>query len=171
MPVVTADPAPATERGDLRAILEFTEFVGSKARSLQQRERIVRAARVPVTSANVVALRIVARHGPIAVSEVAKRLGVDQSTASRQLRPLEEHGLVTRAGDDNDRRVAWLSATAKGRNALARLDDVIMNDFDVALGDWSAEDRAALATLLDRFRTGLQQTRTDASGWSISNGL
>lgn len=167
---MTAEPVvPPRVAGDpgLRSILEFTEFVGGKARSGQQRERIVRAARVPVTSANLVALRIVARHGPIVASDVARRLGVDQSTASRQLRPLEEHGLVRRAADDNDRRAAWLTVTVKGRNVLDRLDAVIMNDFDVALGDWSEEDRSTLARLLDRFRTDLSRTRTDASGWSI----
>ena len=42
-----------------------------------------------------------------------------------------------------------------------------LNDYAVALGDWSAADRATLATLLDRLRVGLLHTRADESGWSV----
>lgn len=152
---------------ELRTILEFTEFIGSIGRSGGQRDRVVRAARVPLTGANVAALRVVARYAPITLSDVAKRLGVDQSTSSRQVRPLEEHGFVKRTADENDRRVNRLTLTSKGRNALERIDDVILNDFDVAMSDWSSADRKELAELLDRFRNALRHTRTDATGWSV----
>lgn len=152
---------------ELRTILEFTEFIGSMGRS-GQRDRVVRAARVPLTGAGVAALRVVARYAPITLSDVAKRLGVDQSTSSRQVRPLEEHGFVRRTPDENDRRVSRLSLTAKGADALERIDEVILNDFDVAMGDWSSADRKELAELLDRFRTALRHTRTDATGWSVA---
>jgi DNA-binding MarR family transcriptional regulator len=167
MAVERAPDAGRDRDPDLVAILEFTEFVGHSARSPRQRERIARAARVPVTGAELVALRIVARHGPVAAGDVARRLGVDQSTASRQVRALEARGLVKRAPDRDDRRVAWLTATPKGRSVIARVDDVILNDFDVATGDWSAGERAQLAKLLDRFRTALRSTHTDEQGWSV----
>ena len=152
---------------DLLKIQEFADLVAASARSARQHERVVRAAGVPVTGASLEALRLVARHGPIAVSEVARRLRVGQSTASRQLRPLEDKGLVARSVDPADARVARLSATEEGRAVLARVREVSLNDFDVALGDWASADRKALAELLERFRKALLEARTDATGRSV----
>jgi DNA-binding MarR family transcriptional regulator len=145
----------------LYALYEFTELVAANVRSARQRERVLHAARVPLTRAGLNVLRIVQRHAPIAVSDLARRLGVDQSTASRQLRPLEEQRLVARAGDDADRRVAWLSLTPRGRRVLERTTEVWLADYEDALTDWSAADRAALAELLDRLRNDLSNPNSN----------
>jgi DNA-binding MarR family transcriptional regulator len=152
---------------DLLAIHDFTTLVAANARSSRQRDRVLRAAGVPLTAAGLSVLRIVERHGPIAVSEVARRLSVDQSTVSRQIRPVEELGLVAREIDDADRRVAWLTLTDEGTTLLRRVDDVALHDFDVALADWSPADRARLAQLLARFREDLLANQLDESGWSV----
>jgi DNA-binding MarR family transcriptional regulator len=160
----------ASEPGDDPAVLavhELADLIAASARSSSQRDRVVRAARVPLTGAGLVALRAVERHGPIAVSEVARRLAVDQSTASRQLRPLEEEGLVTRATDPADRRSARLAVTPKGRRLLDRVRAVSLNDYAVALSDWSDADRATLAALVHRLRVALLHTRADDTGWSV----
>lgn len=157
----------AAPTAHLVAIHEFAELVAASARSSRQRERLLRAARVSLTDANLVALRIVDRYGPIAVSAVARRLDVDQSTASRQLRPLEEHELIRRTTGPDDRRVSWLTSTARGRGVLERIDEVVRNDFAVALGDWTDDDRERLGELLARFRTDLLHTRTDETGWAV----
>ncbi len=101
------------------------------------------------------------------MSEVARRLEVDLSNASRQLRVLEDQGLVTRAADPDDRRVARVAVTAAGKRVLDRARAIALNDYAVALDDWSARDRAQLATLLDRFRTALLATEPDESGWAV----
>jgi DNA-binding MarR family transcriptional regulator len=155
---------------DLLRIQEFADLVAASARSARQHERVVRAAGVPVTGASLEALRLVARHGPITVGEVARRLRVGQSTASRQLRPLEEKGLVARSADPRDARVARLSASEDGRAVLARVREVSLNDFDVALGAFSAEERRRLSELLERFRRALLEARTDELGWSVRRG-
>ena len=125
------------------------------------------AARVPFTGAGLVALRAIERHGPIAVSDVARRLEVDQSTVSRQVRPLEEEGLVARTTDPADRRSARLAVTPKGRRVLDRVTEVPLNDYAVAVGDWPEADRARLGELMRRLRAALLQTRADESGWSV----
>ena len=139
----------------LRALYEFTEHIAANVSSVRQRERVLAAARVPITRAGLGALRIVHRHGPIVVSDLARRLGVDQSTVSRQLRPLEEQGLVARAADDDDGRVAWLSLTAKGRRVIERTTEAWLEDYELALDGWSTGDRATLGELLERLRTDL----------------
>jgi DNA-binding MarR family transcriptional regulator len=154
---------------DLLAIYEFTTLVSASARSARQHERIVRAVDASITGAGLVALRVVERHGPIAMSEVARRLQVDQSTVSRHVRPLEERGLLTRTAAAADRRVAWLRVTVTGQRLLDGARDVVLHDFDVALGDWSTDDRRQLADLLDRLRRDLLTVEVDASGWSVAS--
>ncbi len=152
---------------DLERIHEFTSLLIASTRSPRQRERLQRALGVSLSETNLGALRLVQRHGPIAVSEVARRLEVDLSNASRQLRALEDQGLVTRTADPDDRRIARVAITAAGRRVLDRARAIALNDYSVALDDWTARDRAQLAELLDRFRVALLATEPDESGWSV----
>jgi DNA-binding MarR family transcriptional regulator len=152
---------------DLERIHEFTSLLIASTRSPRQRERLQRALGLSLSDTNLGVLRLVQRQGPVAVSEVARRLEVDLSNASRQLRVLEDQGLVTRAADPDDRRVARVAVTATGRRVLDRARAIALNDYAVALDDWSARDRAQLATLLDRFRTALLATEPDESGWAV----
>jgi DNA-binding MarR family transcriptional regulator len=152
---------------DLDRIHEFTSLVIASTRSPRQRERLQRALGLSLSETNLGVLRMVQRHGPIAVSEVARRLEVDLSNASRQLRALEDEGLVTRTVDPTDRRVARVAVTAAGRRVLERVRAVALNDYAVALDDWPAHERAQLADLLDRFRVALLATEPDESGWAV----
>ncbi len=152
---------------NLIAIQEFTDLVAASARSSAQRDRLRRATEAPVTTASLTALRLIERIGPLAMSEVARRLNLDQSTLSRQVRPLEKEGLVERRNDTGDRRVVWLSVSTKGRRLLQRMRDVALNDYDVALSDWSSRDRARLGALLERLRVDLLAVRVDSEGWSV----
>jgi DNA-binding MarR family transcriptional regulator len=152
----------------LLRIHEYNELIAASGRSLRQHERIARAARLPLTGASLALLGLVARHGPVAVGEVARRVGVAPSTASRQLRPLERHGFVLRNAQAGDRRVARLVVTRAGGRALARARDVMLNDYEVALRGWSAADRGRLAELLARLRSDLLRARVDERGWSVA---
>jgi DNA-binding MarR family transcriptional regulator len=152
---------------DLERIHEFTSLLIASTRSPRQRDRLQRALGLTLSETNLGTLRLVQRHGPIAVSEVAQRLEVDLSNASRQLRTLEDQGLVTRTTDPADRRVARVAITAAGRRVLDRARAVALNDYAVALDDWSVSDRTMLADLLDRFRTALLATEPDESGWAV----
>jgi DNA-binding MarR family transcriptional regulator len=151
-------------RDDLRRIRDFVELISDAARSSRHRERMLRAAGTPLTGAGLLALRVVARRPGVTVSELARALDIDQSTISRQLHPLETQNLLTRAVDAKDRRVARLRVTATGRRALAALGEAALNDIDIALAEFSAEDRRALADLMDRFRAGMLAARIDECG-------
>ena len=163
---MSAAVAPGSDP-DLERIHEFTSLLIASTRSPRQRERLQRALGVSLSETNLGVLRLVQRHGPIAVSEVARRLEVDLSNASRQVRALEDEGLVTRSPDPADRRVARVALTAAGRRVLDRARAIALNDYAVALDDWSAHDRARLADLLDRFRVALLATEPDESGWAV----
>lgn len=61
-------------------------------------------------------LSMLALGGPLPLSRVADRLGMERTTLSRNLQPLLAQGLVTvRHGDDH--RVRTITITAKGRRA------------------------------------------------------
>ena len=151
---------------DLLAIYEFTSLVSASARSARQHERMVHAVGLGITGAGLLALRAIERLGPVTASDVARRLQIDQSTASRHLAALDELGLVRRDADPSDGRIAWLRVTASGQRLLDRARDVALNDFDAALTGWSSEDRRTLAELLGRFRQALLEAEVDESGWS-----
>ncbi|HLM16854.1 MAG TPA: MarR family transcriptional regulator [Acidimicrobiia bacterium] len=157
----------SSSAADLERIHEFTSLLIASTRSPRQRERLQRALGVSLSETNLGVLGLVQRQGPIAVSDVARRLEVDLSNASRQLRALEDQGLVTRTVDPDDRRVARVAITAAGRRVLDRARAVALNDYAVALDDWTARDRAHLADLLDRFRVALLATEPDESGWAV----
>lgn len=159
----------ANDPTELERIHEFTALVIASTRSPRQRERLQRALGLSLSETNLGTLRLVQRQGPIAVSEVARRLEVDLSNASRQLRALEDQGLVTRTVDPDDRRVARVALTTPGRRVLDRARAIALNDYAVALDDWSARDRAQLADLLDRFRSSLLATEPDESGWAVKS--
>ena len=146
---------------ELRAINELIDIITAAARSPRQRDRIARATGLPLTIASIGALRVVEQGNSPSATEVAHKLGIDPSTVSRQLRPLEEQGLVTRTVDDSDRRVTRLSVTAAGRRALERVERSAIDTLASALESWSADDRALLAQLITRLNDDLTTTRLD----------
>jgi DNA-binding MarR family transcriptional regulator len=90
-------------------------------------------------------LTILALGGPLALSRVADRLGMERTTLTRNLRPLLANGLVTVQHGD-DRRVRTIAITPKGRRtALA------------ALPDWRRAQRAIAAHLPPALLTSLNQ--------------
>lgn len=149
---------------ELLRIYDFTDLIGSGARSARQSERALRAAGISLTPASFAALQQVCRHGPMRVTDVARRLRIDQSTASRQLRPLEAQGLIARRAEAGDRRAARLAPTARGRGVIERVRAATLRDFDAILGHWSAGDRRRLALLLERFRLDMLEAFADERG-------
>lgn len=97
--------------------------------------------------------------GPVRVSVLADAMHLDQSTVSRHVSSLEHLGLVERSDDPADRRAALLSVTATGQERLTTIIGERRAIFRAATADWSEDDRAQLAGLLDRMTQAL-----DAAG-------
>jgi DNA-binding MarR family transcriptional regulator len=96
------------------------------------------------------ALAVLQVHGPLRVSEVAKRRGVDLSVASRQIAALAAEGYVEREPDPDDRRASLVSLTDAGRKVLGESHRRMVHAFSAALDGWSDEDVAALSGGLAR---------------------
>ncbi|MDY6056048.1 MarR family winged helix-turn-helix transcriptional regulator [Micrococcus sp.] len=91
------------------------------------------------------------RHGPLTPSALADRLGAGRAQTSRMLRELEEHGLVHREADPQDRRSALLTPSTLGHQRLASLrQDGGAGRLHRVLQDWDPQDVRTLARLLTR---------------------
>lgn len=157
---------PTDRDQQLLAIHQFVDLVIASTRSPRQRRRLQRAAGLPVTEAGSSLLRSVSRHGPLTLSELAGRVGLDQSTVSRQIQPLVSNGLVDRAPDPADGRSTLISLSTEGERLLARVRNVARHDYDSALADWTDDERATFAAMIDRFRRALVAAEVDDRGWS-----
>ncbi|MCW2633544.1 MAG: regulatory protein MarR [Pseudonocardia sp.] len=67
------------------------------------------------------ALVTVEQHGPLRLSELARREAVSAPTMSRVLAALDEHGLVERATDPDDARCTRITLTAAGARVLTEV--------------------------------------------------
>lgn len=64
---------------------------------------------------------LVARQGPVAVMEIAERLGITHPAVIQVINELEKHGLVTSAKSEQDGRKRLLSLSESGQAMLPKL--------------------------------------------------
>jgi DNA-binding MarR family transcriptional regulator len=118
---------------------------------LVQRE-IARHALAELGSQGFTALAIVQRDGPVRVSDVAERLRIDLSVASRQIAALVTAGYARREPDPADRRSGRITATERGTSVLRESHRRMVEAFERPLAAWPEDEIVALATGLDRLR-------------------
>lgn len=151
-----ADPTVETIAG-------FIEYVSRLALSDRLRQRFAGTARV-VTGSDLQALRVLDRGGPMTYGELAGHLLLDRTTISRMAARLLSAELVSRVTDEEDKRKAWLAVTSAGRKALARVEAVYIEFYEVAIADWSPADRAAARRVLVGLQDRLARLDIDESG-------
>jgi DNA-binding MarR family transcriptional regulator len=116
-----------------------------------QRE-ILRHALAELGSQGFTALAVIHRYGPVRVSDVAERLRIDLSVASRQCAALVAAGHAEREADPDDRRAYRLTATERGSRVLRESHRRMVEAFARPLAGWPEEEIVALAQRLDRLR-------------------
>ena len=89
------------------------------------------------------------------LSDLAGRIGVDASTASRLVQALEGAALVERTADPDDGRASRIVLTADGderlREFMHRRHELLAR----AMDGWTKADVTTFAALLDRFADGI----------------
>lgn len=93
------------------------------------------------------------------LSDVAAGLRVAVPTVSRQVRQLEDLGLVVRTQDPIDGRAILLEVTDAGIDALQRMRAEWQRTVAGILESWPKKDREILGELLDRFAVELLALR------------
>ncbi|MFI0984524.1 MarR family winged helix-turn-helix transcriptional regulator [Streptomyces exfoliatus] len=89
--------------------------------------------------------------GPQRATELAGYFGVGKATMSRQLRALEDLGLVARDPDPADGRASLVRLTEEGRRRFRRVRDARRERYVRKLTDWDRAEVAELARLLNHF--------------------
>ena len=92
-----------------RALLAVARGLGRIARE--------RARSGDVTPQQAETLQLIAERGALSTSTLATMLGIDPSTASRNLSGLERAGLITRQKGSDDGRQTDVRLTPRGRRA------------------------------------------------------
>ena len=72
-----------------------------------------------LTPSKVRALALIAESGGLRIGELADRVGVDDTTATRMVDRLEELGVAERQGAEDDRRATLVGLTDKGKELTA----------------------------------------------------
>ncbi|MDQ8702140.1 MarR family transcriptional regulator [Streptomyces sp. LHD-70] len=86
--------------------------------------------------------------GPQRATELAAYIGVGKATMSRQLRALEDLGLVARDPDPVDGRASLMRLTEEGRARFRTVRDARRAKYVQRLAGWDRREVAELARLL-----------------------
>lgn len=117
-----------------------------------------------VSGAQSELVRLVRRQPGISVAEAATELGLAANTVSTLVRQLVESGLLVRAADSQDRRVARLRLTDRARGRVEHWREQRASAVARAVARLPADDRAALAAaapVLSRLAALMAQERAD----------
>ncbi|MBQ0853439.1 MarR family transcriptional regulator [Streptomyces sp. BH-SS-21] len=90
-------------------------------------------------------------------TELAAYIGVGKATMSRQLRALEELGLVAREPDPADGRAWLVHLTDVGRERFGTVRDARRARYVRELASWDRGEVAELARLLHRLNRGVER--------------
>ncbi|HEY5272953.1 MAG TPA: MarR family winged helix-turn-helix transcriptional regulator [Acidimicrobiales bacterium] len=82
------------------------------------------------------------------LTELAALMEIDLSTASRQVRSLQDRGLISRVEDPHDQRTARLELTEQGREMVVAARVLRVGRIASRLSKWQQRDIEELARLL-----------------------
>lgn len=107
--------------------------------------------------AGYVTLVCLERNGTVRLTELATLLQLDSSTVSRQVRALEDAGLVERAEDPGDRRANVIALTDIGHTELNRQRAARWAGISLALAEMPVTRRARILDLFDELSAAVDQ--------------
>lgn len=119
------------------------------------------AAPTDVTVAQHRLLVLLAAHGPQSVGEIAERLGVNPSNASRHCDRLQRLGLLSRRRSPDDGRVVRVEVSGPGRQLLDAVTERRRADVRRVVDRMSPEDAAVVVAALRGFNEAAQETGQD----------
>jgi DNA-binding MarR family transcriptional regulator len=143
-PPQPADPSALNGLYTALSALAYT-MTGNRAHS-----RLRREADVPVDRASLAVLRaLAASASPLRMGELADALMVQAPHVTREVRRLEEQGLVATTREPGDQRARRAEATEDGREAVARAEATGKQWLAEALEDFSPQELHTTAEVLN----------------------
>lgn len=107
--------------------------------------------------ADYLLLRALECLGPSDINTLAGALGLDPSTAGRQVASMLDDGLVERSPARTDRRRAIIAATARGRRLMTRVSRQRRERTAALLEDWTDSDVRRLAEMFTRYNAAVAE--------------
>ncbi|MGO8864728.1 MAG: MarR family winged helix-turn-helix transcriptional regulator [Acidimicrobiales bacterium] len=95
-------------------------------------------------------LQVVAATPGMRPSQIAGAQNVHPSQVTRQVRELEDLGLVQVEADPDDKRSCRVSLTSSGLAELGRLTEEGLDRFALFVAEWEAEEVRMLTSLLQK---------------------
>ncbi len=157
-----------SERADLGAQDDIETQLQSVRLGLTRLQRLLSSRRVhagmagaarvvlPQQAMNV--LRALGDREPLPVGDLARAARMDTGAVSRQIRVLEEEGLVERRSSPQHGSIVLVEATTEGKAMAQRFERVRGAQLSRALVDWTPEERHQLGELMLRLVDDLQAT-------------
>lgn len=99
------------------------------------------------------------RRGTLRLTELAADIGVGKPSVSRQVKMLEELGVLTKVADPSDGRAQSITLTDDGARQLATAQASRQHIFRDLLADWPDEELQSLATLLTKLNRSYLKDR------------
>ncbi|MFF1573084.1 MarR family transcriptional regulator [Leifsonia sp. NPDC058292] len=118
-------------------------------------------ARVDLRPLDLDCLDVVAIHGPMSPSDLARRAGLHPATITGILDRLEKSGWIARERDDADRRAVKIRALPDRAGELFQLYSGMNDSMDEIFADYDDAQLATLADFLGR-AAAAGRTATDA---------
>ena len=97
-----------------------------------------------LTGPQLWAIRVIHEHGPINISDIAKRMYLHPTTVLGIIDRLEARGLVSRTRSKDDRRITWVELTQDGNNLVKSVPEVVHGLLGAALEGISLNELAAI---------------------------
>jgi DNA-binding MarR family transcriptional regulator len=145
---------PSAAQATPEAILEVEEEISALAQKIRTRVREVALAIDPALPPfGLKLLRLLARLGPTHASVAADILVTDRSIISRQVKQLEELGLVELRVDENDGRARFIVVTPMAQERLAAVVGTGQTLLHGALEGWPEADLHQFAAYIKRLNT------------------
>jgi DNA-binding MarR family transcriptional regulator len=100
-----------------------------------------------LTPSKVRALALIGESGGLRIGELADRVGVDDTTATRMVDRLEELGVAERRGAEGDRRATLVGLTDEGRGLMRGVAEQRLLFYCDVLDALDPEEREQLVNL------------------------
>ncbi|HET7807863.1 MAG TPA: MarR family transcriptional regulator [Gaiellaceae bacterium] len=100
-----------------------------------------------LTPSKVRALALIGESGGLRIGELAERVGVDDTTATRMVDRLEELGVAERRGAEGDRRATLVDLTDEGRGLMRGVAEQRLLFYCDVLDALDPEEREQLVNL------------------------
>ncbi|WP_128381189.1 MarR family winged helix-turn-helix transcriptional regulator [Streptomyces cavernae] len=147
-------PGSAADREFLELERELTVLL---RRARASSGEMAREVHPDLESAAYGLLALLAESGRTRATELAAYVGVGKATMSRQLRALEELGLVYREPDPADGRAWLIQLTDLGRDRFNSVRDARRARYVRQLKNWDRTEVAELARLLRQLNEGMER--------------